>query len=42
MFVYSGGKLRKSSEVLYRSDQGSLFFLNKSKLFYPHLSRIQF
>jgi len=33
--VCSGGKLRKSSQVLY-------FFLNKSKLFCPHLSRIRF
>jgi len=38
--VCSGGKVMKSSHVLYRSDQ--VFFKNKSKLFCPHLSRIRF
>jgi len=32
--VCSGGKLRKSSQVLYRSDQGKYFFC-------PHLSKIR-
>jgi len=37
--VCSGGKLRKSSQVLYRSDQGKYFL--KIKLFCPHLSRVK-
>jgi len=39
--VCSGGKLRKSSQVLYCSDQGK-YFLKINKLFCPHLSRIRF
>jgi len=31
--VCSGGKLRKSSQVLYRSDQGKYFLKNKSNYF---------
>jgi len=32
--VCSGGKLRKSSQVLYRSDQGKNFLKIKSQLFF--------
>jgi len=41
--VCSGGKLRKSSQVLYRSDQWKyLKKINQNYFAHAHLSRIQF